>query len=100
MAKTSTTEKNNRKYAQSQARRSLRLALKRLIRKGTDEQREEAQIKLQKCSRNDSPCRVRNRCHYCGRGHATLRKFGMCRLCLREAVMKRGDIPGVRKSSW
>ena len=28
-----------------------------------------------------------------------LRKFGLCRICLRELV-HAGEIPGVTKSSW
>jgi len=43
--------------------------------------------------------RSRNRCQRCGRPRAFLRKFGMCRICFREMAL-RGEIPGVRKSSW
>ena len=35
----------------------------------------------------------------CGRPHAVLRKYGICRICFRELAYK-GQIPGVRKSSW
>lgn len=40
-----------------------------------------------------------NRCKICGRPHAYLRKYGVCRLCFRELAYK-GEIPGVRKASW
>jgi len=40
-----------------------------------------------------------NRCFRCGRRHAYLRDFGLCRLCFRELALK-GEIPGVKKSSW
>lgn len=40
-----------------------------------------------------------NRCWKCGRKHGYLRYFGICRICFRELVSK-GEIPGVRKSSW
>lgn len=40
-----------------------------------------------------------NRCQRCGRPRAYLRKFGICRVCFREMAL-RGEIPGVRKSSW
>jgi small subunit ribosomal protein S14 len=40
-----------------------------------------------------------NRCKICGRPHAYLRKFGICRICFRE-LAHRGEIPGVRKASW
>jgi len=43
--------------------------------------------------------RQRNRCQRCGRPRAFLRKFGLCRICFRELSLK-GEIPGVRKSSW
>ncbi len=43
--------------------------------------------------------RAYNRCRRCGRPRAYLRKFGMCRLCVRQ-LAHRGELPGVRKSSW
>jgi len=43
--------------------------------------------------------RTRNRCSRCGRPRGYLRKFGICRICFREMSL-RGEIPGVRKSSW
>lgn len=43
--------------------------------------------------------RHRNRCHICGRPRAYMRKFGICRLCFRELAHK-GEIPGIKKSSW
>ena len=39
------------------------------------------------------------RCSICGRPHAVLRKYGICRVCFRE-MANRGEIPGVKKSSW
>ena len=43
--------------------------------------------------------RAYRRCNICGRPHATLRKYGICRICFRELAYK-GQIPGVRKASW
>ena len=40
-----------------------------------------------------------NRCWKCGRKHGYMRDFGLCRICFRELASK-GDIPGVRRSSW
>jgi small subunit ribosomal protein S14 len=40
-----------------------------------------------------------NRCKRCGRPRAYFRKFGLCRICLRE-MAHRGELPGVTKSSW
>ena len=39
------------------------------------------------------------RCERCGRPHGVLSKFKLCRICFRELVNK-GQIPGVKKSSW
>jgi len=44
------------------------------------------------------PRKVR-RCFKCGRARGFLRKFGLCRICFREMANK-GEVPGVRKSSW
>lgn len=40
-----------------------------------------------------------NRCFKCGRRHGFMRKFGLCRICFRELANK-GEIPGIKKSSW
>ncbi len=39
------------------------------------------------------------RCERCGRPHAVIRKFKLCRICLRELAYK-GEIPGMKKASW
>jgi small subunit ribosomal protein S14 len=39
------------------------------------------------------------RCRRCGRPRAVYRKFGLCRICLRE-LAHDGQIPGMTKSSW
>lgn len=65
----------------------------------SDEEKWEAQIKLQKLPRDASPIRQRRRCQITGRPHGVYRKFGLCRNKLREAAM-RGDVPGLVKSSW
>ena len=39
------------------------------------------------------------RCNRCGRPRAVYRKFGLCRICLREAAHE-GYVPGMTKSSW
>ncbi len=40
-----------------------------------------------------------NRCWKCGRNRGYMRAFDMCRICFRE-LANRGEIPGIRKSSW
>ena len=39
------------------------------------------------------------RCNRCGRPRAVFRKYGLCRICLRE-LAHQGVIPGMTKSSW
>jgi small subunit ribosomal protein S14 len=48
---------------------------------------------------NKFKTREYNRCKRCGRSRAYYRKFGLCRICLRE-IAHQGLIPGVKKSSW
>ena len=88
-------QKTARKYA------AKRTALKEIIRNpnSTDEEKWDAQEKLQKLPRNASPCRQVRRCSLTGRPHAVYRRFGLSRNKLREAAM-RGDVPGLVKSSW
>ncbi len=43
--------------------------------------------------------RAYTRCRICGRPHAVLRKYGICRICFRELAY-RGQIPGLKKASW
>ena len=83
------------KYAvkRTQLRETLRSA------NVTEQERRDAQQKLQGLPRNASPVRLQRRCRLTGRPHAVYRKFGLGRNKLREAAM-RGDIPGLRKASW
>ena len=45
------------------------------------------------------PTRAHSRCRRCGRPRAVYRKFGLCRICLRD-LAHEGFIPGMTKSSW
>jgi small subunit ribosomal protein S14 len=65
----------------------------------SDDEKWDAQIRLQKLPRDASPVRQRTRCQITGRPNAVYRKFGLCRNKLREAAM-RGDVPGLVKASW
>jgi small subunit ribosomal protein S14 len=78
-----------------------RNGLKQMIasNSASDEEKREAEIRLQKLPRDSSASRVRNRCNITGRPHGFYRKFGLGRNKLRESVM-RGDVPGVTKASW
>jgi len=78
-----------------------RAALKAILTdvKASDEEKWDAQVKLQKMPRDASPVRQVRRCRITGRPHGVYRKFGLCRHKIREAAM-RGDIPGLTKASW
>ncbi|MCA0992177.1 MULTISPECIES: 30S ribosomal protein S14 [Bacillales] len=54
---------------------------------------------LRKLPRDSSPTRLNNRCEVTGRPKGYLRKFKMSRIAFREYAHK-GQIPGVKKSSW
>jgi small subunit ribosomal protein S14 len=101
MAKTSMIERETRRLKIAARYAKKRAALKSTIvsTKATDEEKWEAQIKLQKLPRDASPSRQRRRCQVTGRPHGVYRKFGLCRIKLREHAMK-GDIPGLTKASW
>jgi small subunit ribosomal protein S14 len=43
--------------------------------------------------------RHRNRCKLCGRPRGYYRKFGLCRIHLRNLALQ-GYLPGVIKASW
>ncbi|MCP3739229.1 30S ribosomal protein S14 [Rossellomorea sp. BNER] len=55
--------------------------------------------KLNKLPRDSSPTRLNSRCKVTGRPRGYLRKFKMSRIAFRELAHK-GQIPGVKKSSW
>lgn len=74
---------------------NLRAELRLKSKQGDDE----ATTALMNLPRDSSYIRNTRRCNCCGRPRATLRRFGVCRICLRKLSMS-GLIPGVRKSSW
>lgn len=43
--------------------------------------------------------RVYNRCHLCGRSRGYLRKFDLCRICVRQ-LASQDMITGLQKASW
>ena len=43
--------------------------------------------------------RAHTRCQKCGRPRSVYRKFGLCRICVRQ-MGHAGQLPGVTKSSW
>ncbi|MEY4641950.1 MAG: hypothetical protein RLZZ227_1944 [Pseudomonadota bacterium] len=101
MAKTSMIERETRRLRVAKKFAAKRAALKQIVLSttATDEEKWEAQVKLQKLPRDASPTRQRRRCQITGRPHGVYRKFGLCRIKLREHAMK-GDVPGLTKASW
>lgn len=101
MAKTSMIEREKKRAKTVAKYAAKRTALKAIIndRNVSDEERWDAQIKLQQQPRNASPSRRQRRCGLTGRPHGVYRKFGLGRNKLREAAM-RGDVPGLVMASW
>jgi len=101
MAKTSIVEREKKRSRTVAKYAKKRAALKAIIASASasDDERWEAQLKLQALPRDASPVRQRRRCGLTGRPHGVYRKFGLGRNKLREAAM-RGDVPGLVKASW
>ena len=101
MAKKSMLERQAKRLRAVQRHAAKRDEYRTIIRSpsSSDEERQEAQRKLQSLPRNASPVRLRNRCSITGRPHGYYRKFGLARNKLRESTM-RGEIPGLSKASW
>lgn len=101
MAKKSMWAREKRRVQEAQRLAKKRAELKAVIndRTASHEAIDAAVLSLQKLPRDGSPVRQQRRCRISGRPHAVYRKFGLCRNKLREAAM-RGDVPGLKKSSW
>lgn len=101
MAKKSMIARENKRIKAVQKYQAKRKSLKAIIRdpNASFEDKETAQLQLQKLPRDSSSSRLRNRCNITGRPHGYYRKFGLGRNKLREATM-RGDVPGMVKASW
>ena len=101
MAKVSMIEREKKRAKIVAKYAAKRAELKAIInnRNLSDDERWEAQLRIQKLPRNASPVRRQRRCGITGRPHGVYRKFGLGRNKLREAAM-RGDVPGLVKASW
>ena len=101
MAKVSMREREKKREKTVARYAAKRQALKAIIadREASDDERWDAQIRLQKLPRNASPVRLQRRCGQTGRPRGVYRKFGLGRNKLREAAV-RGDVPGLLKASW
>ncbi|MCV7066596.1 30S ribosomal protein S14 [Mycolicibacterium farcinogenes] len=101
MAKVSKIVKNEQRRQLVERYAERRNELKAAIRnpESTREQKQAAVSALQRLPRDSSPVRLRNRDAVDGRPRGHLRKFGLSRVRVRE-MAHRGELPGVRKSSW
>ena len=101
MAKASSIQKNDRRRRLADKYAARRAEFKKVIRstKSSEEETDEARAGLAKLPKNSNPNRIRNRCAFTGRPRAVYRRFGICRVTLRE-LAHEGKIPGMRKSSW
>ena len=101
MAKQSMINREKKRAKVVEKYAAKRAALKALIAdvNASDDDRWDAQLKLQAQPRDASPVRQMRRRSLTGRPHAVYRRFGLSRTKLREAAM-RGDVPGLVKSSW
>lgn len=100
MAKKSMLARENKRAKLVAKYSERRKELKVLIKSSQDfDVIMDAQAKLAKLPLNSNPVRHCTRCQQCGRPHAVYRKFGLCRICLRQQLMT-GNVTGGRKSSW
>jgi small subunit ribosomal protein S14 len=101
MAKVSMVHRELKRQRTARKYAAKRAELKAIIKSpnSSDEDRAGAQERLQQLPRDASPVRQRNRCQVSGRPRGYYRKFGLARNMLRKAAM-RGEIPGLKMSSW
>ena len=81
--------KRRRKIAAKYAEK--RAELKKIIAdpEASDEDKDAAQLAMQKMPRDASATRIRNRCAVTGRPRGYYRKFGLSRIALRELGSER-----------
>ena len=101
MAKTSQIYRDRRrkKLIDKHAERRAELRKRLKDRSVSMEEKLEVQQLFAKLPRNSCPTRLNRRCTLSGRSRAYYRKFGISRIALRDLAL-RGQLPGVRKSSW
>lgn len=102
MAKKSMIERNLRRIKLCDQYKEKREKFKSIINNKNLSivERFTAQNKLiKKLPRNSSKTKIRNRCALTGRPRGVYRKFGLCRIVLRD-LCSFGQVPGVTKSSW
>ena len=101
MAKKSQVQRDERRARLIEKYRERRAELRRQLkdRSVPMEDKLEIQEQFAKLPRNSCPTRHTTRCRISGRSKAVYRKFRLSRIALREMTL-RGELPGMRKSSW
>ena len=101
MAKKSQINRDNKRKALIEKFAERRAELRKRLNdpEVSFEEKLEIQEKFQKMPRNSCPTRLNRRCQISGRSKSYYRKFGISRIALRELSL-RGQLPGMRKSSW
>lgn len=102
MAKKSVMARNEKRKKRAEINFAAQEKLRKIIKKTDDEDARTAaldKLHSRRRSRDLSTVRVVNRCQMCGRPRGVMRKFGICRICLRKAFCL-GLVPGLKKASW
>ena len=101
MAKTSQVMRDNRRKKLIDRYAERRAALRKILKDAgaSIDEKLKAQEDFAKLPRNSCPTRLNNRCEISGRSRGYYRKFGISRIAMRELAL-RGQLPGMRKSSW
>lgn len=101
MAKISVVNRNNKRARTIKSFVSKRGEIFSILRSQSADEEEKylAREQLQRLPRDSSPVRYRNRCSLTGRPRGVFKKFGLCRIKLREIAMS-GEVPGITKASW
>ena len=101
MAKTSQIYRDRKRKALIAKHAEKRRELRRKLNDAnvSIEEKLAVQEAFAKLPRNSCPTRLNRRCEISGRSKSYYRKFGISRIALRELAL-RGQLPGMRKSSW
>ena len=101
MAKKSQINRDNLRRALVDRHAAKRAELRKRLKdpEVSIDEKLEIQEQFAKLPRNSCPTRLNRRCQVSGRSHAYYKKFSISRIALRELAL-RGQLPGVRKSSW
>jgi len=101
MAKTSQIHRDLKRKALIAKYAETRAELRRKLNdpNASIEEKLQVQEAFAKLPRNSCSTRLNRRCEISGRSRSYYKKFGISRIALRELAL-RGQLPGMRKSSW